>query len=64
VGTGAVSRATYDQARFTLEADKGKLESLRQQAAVQLAKLAGHPNIPRGSGRLMTPSSRHLLPAW
>jgi membrane fusion protein (multidrug efflux system) len=46
VGTGAVSRATYDQARFTLEADKGKLESLRQQAAVQLAKLAGHPNIP------------------
>ena len=46
VGTGAVSRATYDQARYTLEADKGKLESLRQQAAVQLAKLAGNPNIP------------------
>ena len=46
VGTGAVSRATYDQARFTLEADKSKLESLRQQAAVQLAKLAGNPNIP------------------
>jgi membrane fusion protein (multidrug efflux system) len=46
VGTGAVSRATYDQARFTLETGKGKLESLRQQAAVQLAKLAGDPNIP------------------
>jgi membrane fusion protein (multidrug efflux system) len=46
VGTGAVSRATYDQARFTLEAGKGKLESLRQQAAVLLAKLAGNPNIP------------------
>ncbi len=46
VGTGAVSRATYDQARFTLEADKGKIESLRQQAAVQLAKLAGNPDIP------------------
>src|ERR1700733_1525087 len=46
VGTGAVSRATSDQARFTLEADKSKLESLRQQAAVQLAKLAGNPNIP------------------
>ena len=46
VGTGAVSRATYDQARFTLEAGKGKLESLRQQAAVQLAKLGGNPNIP------------------
>jgi membrane fusion protein, multidrug efflux system len=46
VGTGAVSRATYDQARFTLEAGKGKLESLRQQAAVQLAKLGGNPSIP------------------
>src|ERR1700722_5284879 len=46
VGTGAVSRATYDQARFTLEADKSKLESLRQQAAVQLAKLGGNPDIP------------------
>lgn len=46
VGTGAVSKATYDQARYTLEADKGKLEALRQQAAVQLAKLAGDPNIP------------------
>ena len=46
VGTGAVSRATYDQARFTLEAGKGKLESLRQQAAVQLAKLGGNPDIP------------------
>jgi membrane fusion protein, multidrug efflux system len=46
VGTGAVSRATYDQARFTLEAGKGKLQSLRQQAAVQLAKLGGNPDIP------------------
>jgi membrane fusion protein (multidrug efflux system) len=46
VGNGAVSKAAYDQARYTLEAGKGKLESLRQQAAVQLAKLAGDPNIP------------------
>jgi membrane fusion protein (multidrug efflux system) len=46
VGSGAVSRSTYDQARYTLDADKGKLESFRQQAAVQLAKLAGDPNIP------------------
>jgi membrane fusion protein, multidrug efflux system len=46
VGTGAVSKATYDQARFTLEAGKGKLQSLRQQAAVQLAKLGGNPDIP------------------
>jgi membrane fusion protein (multidrug efflux system) len=46
VGSGAVSRSTYDQARYALDANKGKLESLRQQAAVQLAKLAGDPNIP------------------
>jgi membrane fusion protein (multidrug efflux system) len=46
VGNGAVSRSTYDQARYTLDADKAKLESLRQQAAVQLARLAGNPNIP------------------
>jgi len=46
VGSGAVSKATYDQGRFTLEAGKAKLESLRQQAAVQLAKLDGDPNIP------------------
>ena len=44
--TGALSKANYDQARFTLEVDKGKLESFRQQAAVQLAKLAGNPDIP------------------
>jgi membrane fusion protein, multidrug efflux system len=41
-----VSKANYDQARFTLEADQDKLGSLRQQAAVQLARLAGNPNIP------------------
>jgi membrane fusion protein (multidrug efflux system) len=46
VGSGAISRATYDQARFTREAGKSKLESLRQQAAVQLAKLDGNPDIP------------------
>jgi membrane fusion protein, multidrug efflux system len=46
VGSGAVSKATYDQARFTLETNKSKLESLRQQAAVQLAKLGGTPDIP------------------
>jgi membrane fusion protein (multidrug efflux system) len=45
VGTGAVSRASYDQARYTLQTGKGKLESLRQQAAVQLAKLDGNADI-------------------
>jgi membrane fusion protein, multidrug efflux system len=41
-----ISKANYDQARFTLQADQSKLDSLRQQAAVQLARLAGNPNIP------------------
>jgi membrane fusion protein, multidrug efflux system len=44
--SGSTSKATYDQARYTLETDKNKLQSLRQQAAVQLARLAGDPNIP------------------
>ena len=46
VRSDAVSEANYDQARFTLAADKNKLESLRQQAAVQLAKLAGNADVP------------------
>ncbi len=44
--TDAVSKANYDQARFTLDLDKNKLESLRQQAQVQLARLGGNPDIP------------------
>jgi membrane fusion protein (multidrug efflux system) len=46
VPSGAITKANYDQARFTLELDKNKLKSLRQQAAVQLARLAGNPDIP------------------
>jgi membrane fusion protein (multidrug efflux system) len=46
VQSDVVSKANYDQARFTLAADKNKLESLRQQAAVQLARLAGNADIP------------------
>jgi membrane fusion protein (multidrug efflux system) len=42
----AIAAATYDQARFTLDSDTSKVESLEQQAAVQLSKLAGNPNIP------------------
>ena len=41
-----VSRAIYDQARFTLQLDRNKLASLQQQAQVQLAKLDGNPDIP------------------
>jgi membrane fusion protein (multidrug efflux system) len=46
VQSDVVSKANYDQARFTLAADKNKLESLRQQTAVQLARLAGNADIP------------------
>lgn len=46
VKTNAVSRANYDQARYTLQADQGKLASLKQQAQVQLAKLDGNADIP------------------
>lgn len=41
-----VPRQTYDQSRYTLQLDQAKLTSLKQQAQVQLAKLAGNPNIP------------------
>ncbi|MCB4770288.1 HlyD family secretion protein [Ancylobacter sp. Lp-2] len=41
----AVSRAAYDQARFTLETDRAKHDSIKQQAAVLLAKLGGHPDL-------------------
>src|SRR5436190_8091862 len=46
VKSESVSRANYDQARFTLAADKRKVESLKQQAEVQLARLSGNPDIP------------------
>ena len=46
VNTSAVSKANYDQARYTLSADQSKLQSLRQQAEVQLARLAGNADIP------------------
>src|SRR5437660_4828199 len=46
VRTDSVSKANYDLARFTLAADKNRLESLRQQAQVQLARLSGNPDLP------------------
>src|SRR6202040_27297 len=46
VPSGATTKANYDQARFTLELDRNKLKSLRQQAAVQLARLDGALDIP------------------
>jgi membrane fusion protein, multidrug efflux system len=41
-----VPQSNYDQAKATLDVDQSKLDSLRQQAAVQLAKLGGNPDIP------------------
>ena len=46
VSSSAISKATYDQARYTLNADQSALQSLRQQSQVQLARLAGNPDIP------------------
>jgi membrane fusion protein, multidrug efflux system len=46
VRTDTVSKANYDQARFVLAADKKRLESLKQQAQVQLARLSGNPDLP------------------
>ena len=43
--THTISQAVFDQARATLGNDKNKLESLRQQAQVQLAKLGGNPDV-------------------
>jgi membrane fusion protein, multidrug efflux system len=43
--TNAVAQSTYDQARFTLEGDKRKLDSLRKLSEVQLARLGGNPDF-------------------
>ena len=43
--SATVSQAMFDQSRYTLLNDKSKLDSLRQQAATQLAKLAGNADI-------------------
>jgi membrane fusion protein (multidrug efflux system) len=44
--SGVESRAGYDQAQYTQQTDQSKLEALRQQARVQLARLGGNPDIP------------------
>jgi Multidrug resistance efflux pump len=41
-----VSKANYDQARYSLEAAESTLQSLQQQARVQLVKLGGSADIP------------------
>jgi membrane fusion protein, multidrug efflux system len=44
--SATVSQAAYDQARYVLEVDKNKLEALRQQTQVQLARLGGNADTP------------------
>ena len=44
--SATVSQSSYDQARYTLDADKSKFEALRQLAQVQLARLGGSVDIP------------------
>jgi membrane fusion protein, multidrug efflux system len=44
--TATVSQAVFDQARYTLDNDKGKLAALQRQVQMQLAKLGGDPEIP------------------
>ncbi|HEY2527008.1 MAG TPA: HlyD family secretion protein [Xanthobacteraceae bacterium] len=44
--SATVSQAAYDQAQYTLQTDKNKFESLRQQAQTQLARLGGNADIP------------------
>jgi len=43
--SGTAPQATYDQAIYTLQNDKGKLAALRDQAQMQLAKLGGNADI-------------------
>ncbi len=45
LNTNTVPQSNYDQAKANLDSDKAKLESLRQQSAVQLAKLGGNADI-------------------
>jgi membrane fusion protein, multidrug efflux system len=44
--SGVESQAGYDRAQYTLQTDRSKLEALREQARVQLARLGGKPDIP------------------
>jgi membrane fusion protein (multidrug efflux system) len=45
VTTGTAPQASYDQARYTLQADQSKLASLKSAAEVELARLDNNPAI-------------------
>ena len=48
VGSGGVTRATYDDQRYKVAADEAKLAQLQDEAGVQLAKLHNDPQIAVG----------------
>jgi membrane fusion protein (multidrug efflux system) len=43
---GAGTQATYDQAKYALQTDTSKLQSLQEQTQVQLARLGGNADTP------------------
>jgi len=44
--SGTAPQATYDQAKYTLQTDTSRLQSLQRQAEVQLARLGGNADTP------------------
>jgi membrane fusion protein, multidrug efflux system len=44
--SATVSQSSYDQARYTLDADKAKFQAIQEQTRVQLARLGGNADIP------------------
>jgi multidrug resistance efflux pump len=60
VKSDTVSQASYDQARFTLQGDQSKLASLKQQAEVALARLAGNPDIAVTDRNISKPRPRSM----
>ena len=46
LGNGTAPQQAYDQAKYTLQADQAKLQSMQQQANVQLVRLAGSVQTP------------------
>lgn len=45
VKSGSTSKANFDQTKYAYEAGEKQLQSLKDQAKVQLAKLGGNPDI-------------------
>jgi membrane fusion protein, multidrug efflux system len=45
VGNGGVTRSTYDNAGFKLQADQARRTQMQEAAGLQLAKLSGNANI-------------------